>query len=383
VKVGQKAVLDAARLDVLFEALSRRGYRIIGPTVRDGTIVCEELRGCADLPRGWMEEQDAGRYRLVSTGDGALFAHTLGPQAWKRFLHPPFLTLWRARREGTGFGIVSDEGEAPRFAFLGVRACDLHAIAVQDRVFLAGPHVDPSYRARRAAAFLVGVQCGRAGGTCFCASMETGPRLPAGFDLGLTEIIGPGRHDLVVEIGSEGGGAIAGELPLRPPAPADLEAAEAAAARAAAGMGRRLERAGVRELLLGCAEHPHWEEVAERCLACGNCTMVCPTCFCTTVEDVTDLTGSATSRNRRWDSCFTLEFSYLHGGSVRRSRAARYRQWITHKLATWHDQFGMSGCVGCGRCITWCPAGIDITVEVQALRQAPDRKEDGDVHVGV
>jgi Fe-S oxidoreductase len=97
--------------------------------------------------------------------------------------------------------------------------------------------------------------------------------------------------------------------------------------------------------------------------------MVCPTCFCATVEDATDLTGSATERRRVWDSCFSQEFSYIHGGSVRTSAGARYRQWITHKLATWHEQFGVSGCVGCGRCITWCPVGIDITAEARAVRQ--------------
>jgi ferredoxin len=114
-------------------------------------------------------------------------------------------------------------------------------------------------------------------------------------------------------------------------------------------------------------EHPRWTEVAKRCLACTNCTLVCPTCFCSTVEDVTDLGGDQIGRERRWDSCFTLEFSYIHGGSVRRDGASRYRQWLTHKLAHWHDQFGSSGCVGCGRCISWCPVGIDITEEVAAI----------------
>jgi len=383
VRVGDKAVLAASRLDVLFEALSRRQYTIIGPTVRDGAIACEELRSAAALPRGWADEQDGGRYRLVPTGDGALFAHTLGPQAWKRHLYPPSLVLWRAERSGSGFRVLAGEGEAPRLALLGVRACELHAIAVQDRVFLGGPYVDPSYRARRAAVFLVAVQCGRAGGTCFCASMGTGPRLPAGFDLGLTERIGPERHDLLLEVGSERGAEVAEELPLQPAEASDLEAAAAAAARVEASMGRRLDRTGVRELLLAHAEDPHWEDVGGRCLACANCTMVCPTCFCATVEDATDLTGAAAWRTRRWDSCFTLELSYLHGGSVRRSGAARYRHWLTHKLATWHDQFHTSGCVGCGRCITWCPAGIDITREVQALRDAPAREEADDGSVGV
>jgi Fe-S-cluster-containing hydrogenase component 2 len=116
--------------------------------------------------------------------------------------------------------------------------------------------------------------------------------------------------------------------------------------------------------------------VAERCLTCGNCTMVCPTCFCTTTEDLTDLADGSGQRSQRWASCFETDFSYLHGGSVRVSGESRYRQWITHKLSTWHDQFGSSGCVGCGRCIAWCPTGIDITAEVGRLAELRDA-EDG------
>jgi sulfhydrogenase subunit beta (sulfur reductase) len=135
-------------------------------------------------------------------------------------------------------------------------------------------------------------------------------------------------------------------------------------------MGRTMDTKGIKELLYRNYENPRWDDVAKRCLTCGNCTMVCPTCFCTTVEDITDLTGEHVERWRKLDSCFTMDFSYIHGGSVRSSPRARYRQWMTHKLATWIDQFGTSGCVGCGRCITWCPVGIDITEETGAIRDS-------------
>jgi Fe-S-cluster-containing hydrogenase component 2 len=137
-------------------------------------------------------------------------------------------------------------------------------------------------------------------------------------------------------------------------------------------VGRRLDDpAAVPAGLQAALEHPRWDDVARRCLTCGNCTMVCPTCFCTQVTDTTDLTGDHAERWRRWDSCFTLEYSHVHGGSVRTSTRSRYRQWLTHKLSTWHDQFGTTGCVGCGRCIAWCPVGIDLTEEVRALLAAP------------
>ena len=374
---GERRILDGRHLDLLLTTLQEEGYRTVGPTVRDGTIVYDDVRAAADLPAGWTDEQTPGRYRLKRRDDDALFGYAVGPQSWKRFLHPPILTLLRARRTEQGFEFDEAVHEPSRFALLGVRACELHAIELQDRVFLGGPHTDPGYKARREAAFVVALNCGQAGGSCFCASMKTGPRATAGFDLALTELMTAGRHDFLVEIGTERGGEIARRLPLREASGADLAEADAVVQATADSMGRTLDTRGVKELLYANAESPRWEEIARRCLACANCTMACPTCFCTTVDDVTDLTGSQAVRSRRWDSCFSMDFSYIHGGSVRRSGASRYRQWLTHKLASWQDQFGASGCVGCGRCITWCPVGIDLTEEVEAIRQDAERRRSG------
>ena len=249
-----------------------------------------------------------------------------------------------------------------------MRACELRAIAIQDKVFLGGSFVDPPYQAGREGAFLVAVNCGQAGKTCFCVSMNAGPKATAGYDLALTEILEGAEHYFVVEAGTTRGAEVLGQLPCRPAQKLEEEKAASMPARAAAQMSRSIDNAGIKELLYANMEHPRWEEVAARCLSCGNCTMVCPTCFCTTVEDVTDLTGEHAERWQKWDSCFTMDFSYLHGGSIRNSTKARYRQWMTHKLATWIDQFGSSGCVGCGRCITWCPVAIDITEEVRSIR---------------
>jgi ferredoxin len=360
----------AEGLQALLDALRRRGYRVVGPTLRDQAIVYDEIGTVGDLPRGWGDSQDGGRYRLVPRGDGALFGYAVGPQSWKKFLHPPLQALWRAERQGEEVRILPEPVAEERLAFLGVRACELHAIAIQDRVLQGGPYADPHYAARRAGAFLVAVNCGTAGGTCFCVSMGTGPRAEAGFDLALTETGDGATHGFVVEAGSAAGHALLAELPVRPADGAEIDAAAAATARAAATMGRTMPADEVPALLLRNLEHPRWEAVAARCLSCANCTMVCPTCFCTSVEDGSDLAGTASSRSRRWDSCFTMDFSYIHGGSVRPATASRYRQWMTHKLATWHEQFGSSGCVGCGRCITWCPVGIDITEEVHAIRDS-------------
>ena len=355
-------------LQELFEALERRGYTVVGPTLRDQAIVYDRLESIRDLPVGWTDEQDGGSYRLRRRDDGALFGYVVGPHSWKQHLFPPRSRLWRAERGGDTFRVLEEPPEETRYAFLGVRPCELHAIAIQDRVFLEGAYVDPAYRQRRQGAFIVAVQCGQAGGTCFCASMAAGPRASSGFDLALTEIVGEERHYFVVESASERGEEVLAELETEAASKQQQAAAEQATERALEQMGRSLDTEGLRELLAGNAENPRWERIAERCLACGNCTLVCPTCFCTTVEDVTDLTGDVAERWRSWDSCFTQDFSYLHGGSVRTSTASRYRQWMTHKLSTWIDQFGSSGCVGCGRCITWCPVGIDITEEARAVR---------------
>jgi sulfhydrogenase subunit beta (sulfur reductase) len=363
---AERSVLSVEGFARLLELL-RAEYVLVGPTVREGAIVYAEITGVEDLPAGWTEEQDAGTYRLRRRNDGALFGYSIGPQSWKPFLFVPRLRLWTARREADGFAVQPEQPAAPRLALIGARSCDLHAIAVQDRVFLEGPSADPDYGARREGVFVVAVNCGQAGGTCFCVSMKTGPRVTQGFDLVLTELV-EAPHRFVVEVGSERGMALLARVGRAPATEADRAQADEWVDRTARSMGRSLDTAGIKDLLYRNPEHPRWDDVAARCLSCANCTLVCPTCFCFAVEDHTDLTGEHVARERRWDSCFTLDHSYIHAGSVRATSKARYRQWLTHKLATWIDQFGTSGCVGCGRCITWCPVGIDLTEEVSAIR---------------
>jgi sulfhydrogenase subunit beta (sulfur reductase) len=365
--------VERSDLDALLAAIAGQGYHVVGPTVRDGAIVYGDVSSSADLPVGWSDEQDGGSYRLRRREDEAVFGYAVGPQSWKQFLHPPKLRLWRARRgeNGEGLEILEEPTAAPRFAFIGVRSCELHAIAIQDQVFLPGAHPDLSYAARREDVLLVAVNCGEPGGTCFCVSMNTGPKASSGYDLALTEVLDGGLHQFVVEIGSERGARVLAEVPHRAAEETDVRAAAEVTAGAVTRMGREMPAVDLRELLFANYEHPRWDEVAERCLTCGNCTMVCPTCFCTSVEDTADLAGEEAERWRRWDSCFSLSFSHVAGGDVRSSPRSRYRQWMTHKLATWVDQFGTSGCVGCGRCITWCPVGIDITEEISAMLSSP------------
>ncbi len=367
--------IEREDLQGLIEALAESGYRVIGPTVRDGAIVYDEVEKLDDLPAGWTDEQQPGSYRLKRRDDRALFGFNVGPHSWKKFLHPPNLRLFQAKRNDKGFEISNDNQPAPHLVFLGVRACELHAIAIQDKVFINGPYVDSVYGERREKAFVVAVNCGQAGGTCFCTSMKTGPRAESGFDIALTEVIETDQHYFVAEAGSERGVEILEKTRTRKADESEKKKAVEIVEFAASRMGRNLDTTGIKELLYRNHDHPRWEDVASRCLTCANCTMACPTCFCTTVEDTTDLTGDHAERWRRWDSCFTTDFSYIHGGSMRVSVKSRYRQWMTHKLAAWIDQFGTSGCVGCGRCITWCPVGIDITEEAAAIRKNELQRE--------
>ena len=353
-------VIERQDLGALFDTLSEAGHTIIGPTVRDRAIVFDEIRGVDDLPIGWTDEQDGGHYRLRRREDEALFGFAVGPHSWKRYQLPPQVTLWQGRVDGQGglTEVTTPARDERRYAFIGARSCDLHAIGILEHVI--GQTSEPP--------FIVAVQCAQAGGTCFCVSMNTGPVATSGFDLALTEAIDGDRHHFVVEVGSDAGERVLANVPHRAASDGDQDEAKAIHAHTASQMGRELDTSGIKELLYRNFDHPRWDEVADRCLTCGNCTMVCPTCFCTTVEDVTDLDGDRVERNQLWDSCFTVDYSHVHGGAVRGSPRSRYRQWMTHKLATWWDQFDSSGCVGCGRCITWCPVGIDITEEARAIR---------------
>jgi formate hydrogenlyase subunit 6/NADH:ubiquinone oxidoreductase subunit I len=366
--------MTVGQLDKLMTVLLREGYEVIGPTVRDGAITYERVKAVSDLPAGWTDEQEPGRYRLKKREDQALFGYSLGAQSWKKHLHAAEVRLWAAEKQNGSFRILNSEPAASARAFMGVRACELAAIAKQDRVLLGDKYSDPIYAARRENVFIVAVQCTHSAATCFCASVGAGPKVTGGFDLLLTELVDAENHKFLAEAGSARGAQFLSELETAPAGASEMQAADAMVA-SAAQQQRRIDTAGLKEFLYENFENPQWDKLAARCLSCANCTMVCPTCFCTTVEDVTDITGQNAERWRRWDSCFTLSFSYIHGGSIRSSGKARYRQWMTHKLAAWVDQFGELGCVGCGRCITWCPAAIDITEEVRAMREGVKRAD--------
>jgi len=365
-EVARSCFLSREQFAKLFDVLRDKGYEVIGPTIDQEAIVYDRLNSIDDLPRGWTDIQEPGKYRLEKRDDDALFGYVVGPHSWKQKLFPPVSTLSIADRTDAGWEFSEPEPESPKFAFLGVRACELAALKIQDRVFIGGPYIDPNYQGRRNQAFIIAVNCTQAASTCFCTSMNTGPRCKSGYDLALTEL----PNGFVVEVATPEGEVVIDALETQIATDENQRQAEAARQQAVDQITKELDTTDIRDLLMSNLEHPQWNDVAERCLSCTNCTMVCPTCFCSSVEEVSDLTGDHVERERKWDSCFNVDFSYMNGGLVRNSIRNRYRQWMTHKLATWIDQFGTSGCVGCGRCITWCPVGIDLTKEVAAIRES-------------
>ncbi|GAB4428642.1 MAG: 4Fe-4S dicluster domain-containing protein [Anaerolineales bacterium] len=363
-ELGSVYALPKASFDSLLDRLTKKGYMPIGARVEHETLVYAPVNKLDDLPKGYVSEQEAGHFRLTKTNHERYFDYIPGAHSWKQFLFPPRVELFKLRKNG-GWTTELPSDEQPKYAFIGVRGCELSAIQIQDGIFIRDDFTDPVYEKRRQNLFILTVNCLHPAGACFCTSLQTGPKAASGFDLSLTEL----DDVFLLEIGSEMGRQILSGLAIEPASAFLLQAAQKGLERAARQIQRELETSDLPELMLKNLDHPHWHKIAQRCLSCGNCTQVCPTCFCWDTIDTSDLLGKETKRERIWDSCFNIGYSYQAGGNTRPTIHARYRQWLSHKLGTWKEQQGTLGCVGCGRCIVWCPAGIDLTEEIPVFRK--------------
>lgn len=365
---NQKHFLPHEKLQNFLLALQQAGYTCVGPQVRDGAIVYDVLENVEQFPWGIRDYQAPGEYRLEKIAEQEVFLFANGPQAIKPILFKPRETVWKVARNAEGKLIFQPENPPEKpIAIIGARSCDLNAMAIQDKVFLEKEHVDNRYRDRRENLFIVAVNCTYSSNNCFCVSAGTGPQVKNSYDILMTEL----PNGFIVNAGSEKGQKIIEQLNLSASQLEQNQLAEKRVEKAADMQTKRIpldNTRGLRDLLFSNLDHPRWEEVAERCLSCGNCTSVCPTCFCHSEVEVPSLDGKESEHQREWDSCFTADHSYLNGvGVIRDDTRKRYRQWLTHKVGSWFDQFDTSGCVGCGRCVTWCPVGIDITEELAAI----------------
>lgn len=366
-EVGTVVALQKIKFHAVLQELQKMGYNTIGPVVKDQTISYQPIEKLADLPRGYTSQQEPGKYRLAYTGHGNYFNAAPGADSWKKFFFPPRSELLAFHRDPENKKIWSadrEESPAPSLALVGVRPCEIAAIQVQDKVFMREDYKDPGYLKCRQNAFIIALNCLHPCETCFCESMHIGPEATEGFDLLLTEL----DDVFLVKIGSEAGKMVMVNQAFHPASAFVINQAAHGLSQAQNQIHRRIpEPKSLPDILLNDLDNPRFDDVAKRCMSCGNCTQVCPTCFCWDTYDNNTLAGDTTKRERVWDSCFNPEYSYVFGGNTRPNVRSRYRQWITHKMGSWWKQFGVSGCVGCGRCITWCPAGIDITEEVNAL----------------
>ena len=363
--------LPRADLDLLVQTLRGGGREVIAPQLRDGAIALDTIEHAGQLPVGVGVDNAPGQARVFVRDDERVFDQPPGPSSWKRWTFPPHVgqAVWTDPDSGTDGErrMQNPPRQVTRKAFLGVRACEIAALAVHDRVLLRGPVADRDYAARRRDNLIVAVECAIAGGTCFCTSMGTGPEVQEGYDVCLSEL----DDGFVVRVATTAGRSALASLHMSPATEAQHADARASVADVRAQMGPALPFDGLPERLMAASQSPRWAEIAERCLACTNCTLVCPTCFCTSISQRSDLDGQSASSERSWDSCFTLDFARVAGGNFRTRVADRYRQWLTHKFGTWTTQFGTSGCVGCGRCIAWCPVGIDVRAELMAVAPPP------------
>ena len=365
-EVEARVALPKEELNDLLDILKHSGYRTIGPKVKDHSIVYEEISDTSELPKGYSSIQDPAKYQLNFTGNGDYFSFIPGSHSWKQFFFPPRTDLLKLVSIGNGWEEELPLKDNKDLALIGVRPCELAAIEIQDRVFLREDFQDPLYQRRRESAFILAVECLHPNATCFCTSMNCGPGIDSGFDLCLTEL----EDAFIVKIGSDAGRMILSDLNWKPASAFWVASAQRELEQATNSIIRSLpDIDSLPNLLLNNLEATRWEEIGTRCMSCANCTMVCPTCFCWDAQDLNDLTGREVTRQRFWDSCFNPEYSHVFGGNLRPTTLSRYRQWLTHKFGSWQQQFDVLGCVGCGRCITWCPAGIDITTEIAALRQ--------------
>lgn len=354
-------LLEMNDLQCIMDILSEEGYTILGPRAGKGAITCSAVSSIEDLPTGWRDEQVAGTYRIMNTGTDLIFGYGPAADSWKRFLFPPQAVLFQAELDSSsGFRVSEIRSPVPRYAFLGIRSCDLCAINFLDRVFMGDGCQDAEYSQLRETMVIIAVDCTHPGGTCFCTSMNTGPRALSGFDIALTEVAVNNAHYFVARPGTSEGEKLLSRTGARPASENEKNAADELLGKAVETLGPLFETSGLSFLVKDHFDHPGWQRIAGKCFTCGSCTMVCPTCFCTQIQDTNSIDGALSRRKRTWDSCFSMAFSYIHGGIVRSTPMSRYRQWMTHKLCTSIDQFGVSACVGCGRCITWCPAGIDL-----------------------
>ena len=288
----------------------------------------------------------------------------------KKYLFPPRETLFQWV-EGAGYVPFTD-GLEKRIILFGVHACDIYAVNILDEVF-GGKYDDPYYRARRKNIAIIGIDCWP-DEHCFCRSMRA-DFVEHGFDLFLAE---QGDHYLTFVGTALGDDMVLATGPLfKDVTPEDIDEYKLRSSKKRESFKLHVEIRDLPEIFEMEYRSENWTELGEKCLSCGSCSMVCPTCYCYDVADDTQLGSREGKRNRSWDSCLFATHALVAGGeNFRKGRASRVKFRFYHKQRGFVAEYGRPSCVGCGRCIEACPVKIDITEVINQLRgveHAPSR----------
>jgi len=340
-------------LGKLIEVLKAYGYVTYGYKVSRGAVIFDELRNLEDMPLKYRDVQGPGSYRLIE-GNGV--RHSFASP--KEVIHPARQELFNVDSNG---GVSYPPIESKKIALVGIKSCDLASIKVMDRILSN----DDSYNARRKEALTIVEECINPGDTCFCGSLGTGPYVSEDFDLAYARI---DDDHVLFKYGSRVGLNLVKRLGLKP-------ASEELVNTYSSLMSEAKEKTSPlkfglsdieNSMLKSMSDVDLWKKLSEKCVGCANCNLVCPTCFCTEFLDDLKLDNSA-SRVRFWVGCLSYVYGLVAGTHFRPELYMRYRHFVLHKFLFYRKQIGLVGCVGCGRCITWCPVGIDLRKTVSEV----------------
>ncbi len=331
---------DREKLKTLAAKLCERGNRVLAPATIDGATVFAEFGPGSEIA-----------FDVLRTARSS-----------KEAFFPCSETLFEFRREGRSIEIVPDETPAQPTVLLWCRPCDAASYDMLDRLF-AWDYDDEFWQAKRAATTVVSIACDAPDEYCFCSSVGGSPGNKSGADLWLA----PAADGIVAEPQTEKGQALVdafgdlfteGESELRIadlPATFDLEK--------------------VKPWLDDNFQHPFWTDIAYKCLGCGVCAFVCPTCHCFDMADDADLDRGR--RLRTWDSCCFKVFAlHASGHNPRPTKDGRYRQRMMHKFKYYVEKFDVTACVGCGRCSASCPIDMNICTVATAVAAGPDAENE-------
>lgn len=337
-------ILEKKDMDKFFKKLSEE-CRIVGPVRKGSEFIFREVKTADELCLDYIS--------------------TILPP--KKFFHSPRETLFLFTKED-GFTFQEAKIEEKIILF-GIHPCDVNAILRLDKIF-SEDFEDPYYLGRRKNTIIVALNCIEPRENCFCSSMGTGPYLEKGYDILLTDI----GEKYLVEIGSDVGKSILNGLKLKEARENDFTEKNRRLKIAKGKIKKFVDATNLAEIARANMNNKIWADLAEKgiersfpCLSCGLCSLVCPTCYCYEVYDLIDISLKKGERRRELDSCQLLEYGEVAGGNFRKDRKNRIRHWMMCKFGAAAGGIS-SSCVGCGRCIKACPAGIDITKIVRKIR---------------